>query len=80
MTKAECLESLDVHGDHLVHCRYGVQLIICHDYEVLLLDSDVRIGLRHTAIETRPHGNSKARRDIRVMGAQAVPIALISLL
>ena len=68
-----CRDRLDVHGDHLLACRFrcpaGRSLrTLRHDRQARLLLQDLKAAMRHPVYEPRMLSGEKTRADILALG------------
>ena len=65
----QCDAIMDIYGDHLLHCEWGIHRITRHDAQVRLLQADLITTARHPVVEPRPFGRHKERPDISALGS-----------
>lgn len=66
--RPRCPGKVDIHGDHLFHCKYGSLHIKRHDAQGVLLASDMFKPVMHPVIEPRHKGANRTRPDISAIG------------
>lgn len=74
--RRNCTQYLDIFGDHLLGCPYGVTLgnvplIWRHDSLVRLLQSDLTVAKRRPLLERREPETRKSRPDLHCIGTSS---------
>lgn len=67
--RPQCDSIVDMYGDHLLHCEWGIQIIRQNGAQVRLLKAEQTKATSHPAFEPRRFVRHKERSNISALGS-----------